>query len=111
MSSAHELKPLIESAFERRAELTSAEIEGSTRPAVESVMAALEAGVLRVAEPVAPGQWQVNQWLKKAVLLYFRVNDMRVLPVSTRPSFASWVPAWCPVRWSGAVPIWDAMSC
>ena len=92
MSSAHELKPLIESAFERRAELTSAEIEGSTRPAVESVMAALEAGVLRVAEPVAPGQWQVNQWLKKAVLLYFRVNDMQLIDAEPAP-FWDKVPA------------------
>lgn len=85
MSPVDELKPLIESAFDRRAELTSAEIEGSTRPAVESVMAGLETGELRVAEPVAPGQWQVNQWLKKAVLLYFRVNEMELIEADPAP--------------------------
>ena len=55
-------------------------------------MAALEAGVLRVAEPVAPGQWQVNQWLKKAVLLYFRVNDMQLIDAEPAP-FWDKVPA------------------
>jgi 2,3,4,5-tetrahydropyridine-2-carboxylate N-succinyltransferase len=84
VSQAAELRPLIESAFERRAELTPAEIEGSTRPAVESVLSALEAGEVRVAEPLAPGRWQVNEWLKKAVLLYFRVNPMEVM--ESRPA-------------------------
>ena len=92
MSPVEELKPLIESAFDRRAELTSAEIEGSTRPAVESVMAGLEAGSLRVAEPTSPGQWQVNQWLKKAVLLYFRVNEMQLIDAEPAP-FWDKVPA------------------
>ncbi|MBD8527151.1 2,3,4,5-tetrahydropyridine-2,6-dicarboxylate N-succinyltransferase [Pseudoxanthomonas sp. CAU 1598] len=92
MSPTDELKPLIESAFDRRAELTSAEIEGSTRPAVETVMALLEAGQLRVAEPLAAGQWQVNQWLKKAVLLYFRVNDMELIDADPAP-FWDKVPA------------------
>lgn len=82
MNQAAELRPLVESAFERRAELTAAEIEGSTRPAVETVLTALESGALRVAEPTADGQWQVNEWLKKAVLLYFRVNPMEVMEAS-----------------------------
>ncbi len=82
VNQAAELRPLVESAFERRAELTAAEIEGSTRPAVETVLTALESGALRVAEPTADGQWQVNEWLKKAVLLYFRVNPMEVMEAS-----------------------------
>lgn len=79
VNQAAELRPLIESAFARRAELTVAEIEGSTRQTVETVLDALESGQLRVAEPTAAGQWQVNEWLKKAVLLYFRVNSMEVM--------------------------------
>ena len=81
---ADELRFTIESAFERRAALTAAEIEGSTRPAVERAIDGLESGRLRVAEPDGRGGWQVNEWLKKAVLLYFRVNDMAV--VESRPA-------------------------
>jgi len=73
-----QLQAIIEDAFERRAALSAAEIDGSTRPAVEEVIALLESGKVRVAEPVKGG-WQVNQWLKKAVLLYFRVNDMQLV--------------------------------
>lgn len=72
------LQAIIEGAFDRRATLSAAEIDGSTRPAVEEVIALLESGKVRVAEPVKGG-WQVNQWLKKAVLLYFRVNDMQLV--------------------------------
>lgn len=71
-----ELKFGIESAFERRATLTLHELEGSTRPLVNRVIDGLESGEFRVAEPDGHGGWKVNEWLKKAVLLYFRVNDM-----------------------------------
>ena len=81
----HSLQIQIESAFERRASLTPAEIDGSTRPAVERVVAALESGELRVAEPDASGAWKVNEWLKKAVLLYFRCNDLRVMDADPAP--------------------------
>jgi 2,3,4,5-tetrahydropyridine-2-carboxylate N-succinyltransferase len=74
-----ELKFMIDSAFERRAMLTLDEIEGSTRPTVERVISGLETGEFRVAEPDGEGGWTVNEWLKKAVLLYFRVNDMQVV--------------------------------
>lgn len=77
-SRTDDLRVQIESAFDRSAELTATEIKESTRPAVEQVMTALETGALRVAEPTA-GQWQVNQWVKKAVLLYFRVSEMQVM--------------------------------
>lgn len=74
-----ELKFMVDSAFERRAMLTLDEIEGSTRPTVERVISGLESGEFRVAEPDGKGGWTVNEWLKKAVLLYFRVNDMQVV--------------------------------
>ncbi len=79
-----ELKFGIESAFERRATLTLHELEGSTRPLVNRVIDGLESGEFRVAEPDGQGGWKVNEWLKKAVLLYFRVNDMAV--VDARPA-------------------------
>lgn len=79
-----ELKFGIESAFERRATLTPHELEGSTRPLVNRVIDGLESGEFRVAEPDGQGGWKVNEWLKKAVLLYFRVNDMAV--VDARPA-------------------------
>ena len=69
----------IESAWERRAMLTPEEIEGATRPAVERAIEGLEKGRLRVAEPDGKGGWQVNEWLKKAVLLYFRTQEMELV--------------------------------
>ena len=91
-TKTEELKSTIESAFERRAELTSIEIEGSTRTAVELAIEGLESGKLRVAEPDGKGGWKVNEWLKKAVLLYFRVNEMELVEAYPAP-FWDKVPA------------------
>ncbi len=82
---ADELKFMIDSAWERRASLTPAEMDGSTRPAVERVIDGLETGEFRVAEPDGKGGWTVNEWLKKAVLLYFRTQDMQVIPSQPAP--------------------------
>ena len=87
-----DLKFMIDSAFERRATLTPDEIDGSTRPAVERVITGLENGEFRVAEPDGEGGWRVNAWLKKAVLLYFRVNEMRLVEAQPAP-FWDKVPA------------------
>lgn len=94
--SAAELQPIIESAFERRADLSLDEIDGSLRGDVDAVIAALERGDVRVAEPDGAGGWRVNAWLKKAVLLYFRCNDMQVM--DGQPS-----PYWdkVPLRFAG----------
>jgi len=81
------LRAIIEDAFERRASLTVAEIEGSTRTTVEQAIALLESGQARVAEPDGKGGWQVNEWLKKAVLLYFRCNDMQLMQGAPGPYF------------------------
>ena len=93
--ATEQLQAIIEDAFERRATLSAAEIEGSTRPAVEEAIALLESGKARVAAPAGKG-WEVNQWLKKAVLLYFRVNDMQL--VESYPA-----PFWdkVPLRFEG----------
>ncbi|TNJ34269.1 2,3,4,5-tetrahydropyridine-2,6-dicarboxylate N-succinyltransferase [Arenimonas terrae] len=93
--NTEQLQAIIEDAFERRATLSVAEIDGSTRPAVEEAIELLESGKARVATPSAKG-WETQQWLKKAVLLYFRVNDMQL--VESYPA-----PYWdkVPLRFEG----------
>jgi len=68
------LQAAIEAAFESRAKITPQNASDEVRTAVESVLGLLDAGTLRVAEKIA-GKWQVKQWLKKAVLLSFRIAD------------------------------------
>ncbi len=72
------LQHSIEQAWEARDEV-SPTTHGEVREAVEAALEELDAGRLRVAEKTAGG-WQVNQWLKKAVLLSFRLNDMTAIP-------------------------------
>ena len=71
-----DLPALISSAFERRAELSPKNAPAEVRDAVERAILMLDRGEARVAEK-RDGTWQVNQWLKKAVLLSFRLNDNR----------------------------------
>ena len=71
------MQETIEAAWERRDSLTSADSE--VRDAVERSLSLLDDGTARVAEPDGSGGWRVNQWLKKAVLLSFRLNDNRVM--------------------------------
>jgi 2,3,4,5-tetrahydropyridine-2-carboxylate N-succinyltransferase len=73
-----ELEVIIDAAFERRGEVSSATADNATRDAVRRVIDALDAGRLRVAEK-RDGEWIVHQWIKKAVLLSFRLADSRVL--------------------------------
>jgi 2,3,4,5-tetrahydropyridine-2,6-dicarboxylate N-succinyltransferase len=73
------MESLINDAFERRSDLTQSEIETHLRPALGQVLDLLESGEQRVAQPDGKGGWTVNQWLKKAVLLYFRINGNRVV--------------------------------
>jgi 2,3,4,5-tetrahydropyridine-2-carboxylate N-succinyltransferase len=72
------LSETIERGWERRSELKPDRSEPELRAAVEECLAGLDAGKLRVAEP-RDGKWVVNQWLKQAVLLSFRLNDNRVV--------------------------------
>ncbi len=72
------LEAAIEAAWEARDTL-GLSTKGETREAVEAVLEALDSGRLRVAERRADGQWHVNQWAKKAVLLSFRLNDMGLI--------------------------------
>ena len=69
-----ELQPTIETAFDNRANITPANAEPRLREAVNEALAQLDAGKLRVAEKVG-GEWVTHQWVKKAVLLSFRIDE------------------------------------
>jgi 2,3,4,5-tetrahydropyridine-2-carboxylate N-succinyltransferase len=77
MSTA-ELQSVIDRAWEQRATLDASNV-AALRGAVEHVIADLNAGRLRVAEREAVGRWSVNQWVKKAVLLSFRLTDNQLM--------------------------------
>jgi 2,3,4,5-tetrahydropyridine-2-carboxylate N-succinyltransferase len=77
--SNDKLAKIIDDAFENR-DTIGPKNKGAVRKAVESALDLLDRGEARVAERATDGRWQVNQWLKKAVLLSFRLNDMRVIP-------------------------------
>ncbi len=74
----NELQSVIEDSYARQESLSEADIAAEVRPAVERVLSALESGSMRVAEP-ADGDWRVNEWLKKAVLLHFRITDAHIM--------------------------------
>ncbi len=69
-----DIKAIIEQAFERRAQITPRNVETHVKDATLEAIALLDAGKARVAEK-RDGNWTVNEWLKKAVLLYFRIED------------------------------------
>jgi 2,3,4,5-tetrahydropyridine-2-carboxylate N-succinyltransferase len=71
--SYNDLQAIIETAFEQRATLTPQTTSPETGNAVETAIELLDAGTLRVAEPNPEGGWRVHEWLKKAVLLSFRI--------------------------------------
>lgn len=71
------LKQTIEAAFEKRDQISTG-TKGEIRDAVETTLDLLDTGKARVAEKIN-GEWQVNQWLKMAVLLSFRLNDMGII--------------------------------
>src|SRR5438477_8175331 len=74
-----ELAETIDAAFAKANEVGPS-TKGALRDAVEAALDLLDRGAARVAEKQADGSWNVNQWLKKAVLLSFRLNDMSVIP-------------------------------
>ncbi len=94
----HPLRPIIEALWERRDQIGAA-TEGEPRAAVEQALALLDSGEARVAEPTSAG-WRVNEWLKMAVLLSFRLQDSSLMPG------AGGAPVWdkLPLKFAG----WDA---
>ena len=87
----HALETIINAAFEDRANITP-KTRGEVRDAVETALHMLDTGTRRVAEKIpgkiGPESWKVNQWLKKAVLLSFRLNDMEM--IAGGPGGSSW---------------------
>jgi 2,3,4,5-tetrahydropyridine-2-carboxylate N-succinyltransferase len=82
-----DLARTIDAAWEDRANV-SPSTTGAVREAVEHALNLLDSGKARVAERAASGEWQVHQWLKKAVLLSFRLNDMAI--IKGGPGNATW---------------------
>jgi len=92
------LETTINQAFENRADISPSSVSAEIREAVNESLQLLDSGQRRVAEKV-DGQWVVNQWLKKAVLLSFRINDNRVMDGGetrffdkVEPKFGSYSP-------------------
>lgn len=73
-----DLQQIIEEAFEHRADITPHNVQTPLKDAVTEAINLLDSGQARVAEPV-DGGWQVNEWLKKAVLLSFRIEDNQII--------------------------------
>lgn len=78
LNQPDKLKTAIETAWNRRAELGPATAGSKLRGQIDACLQGLESGELRVAEPGAHG-WVVNQWLKQAILLHFRMTPNRVM--------------------------------
>jgi 2,3,4,5-tetrahydropyridine-2-carboxylate N-succinyltransferase len=84
---------VIEQAWDNRANLSSGDISTEIRNAVSAVIDGLNSGRIRVAERRSVGQWEVNQWVKKAVLLSFRLEDNKVMPAGGFTQFYDKVPS------------------
>ena len=82
-----DLRHIIESAWEDRAGISPGRAAAPLRAAVDAALDALESGANRVAEPDGSGGWRVNEWLKKAVLLSFRIRPISVMAAAPAPYF------------------------
>ena len=90
------LEALIDDAWERRSEISPSTVEPPLSAALDQIVQALNTGRLRVAEKQGD-VWTTHQWLKKAVLLYFRTHDNRVMPATGQDAWYDKVP----LRFSG----------
>ena len=82
-----QLQAFIDEAFERRSEFNPGNAPADVVSAVETAIGLLDSGAARVAEPLDDGSWQVNQWLKKAVLLSFALRDNQMSGDATARAF------------------------
>ena len=90
-TSTASLESVIDAAFERRSEISPANLEPSLAEALGEIIAGLNSGRLRVAEK-RDDTWVTHQWIKKAVLLYFRTHDNQVVPATGRDVWFDKVP-------------------
>ena len=88
-----DLEATINAAWEARADISPGSAGDDVKHAVNSAIAMLDSGEARVAEPQGVGQWQVNEWLKKAVLLSFRLRDNEIMPAGGFTQFYDKVPS------------------
>ena len=93
--TTHVLESLIYYAFERRTEITPSQVPKDLSEALSEILDGLNQGRLRVAEKI-DGAWVTHQWLKKAVLLYFRAHDNRVIDAGATSYFDK-----VPMRFAG----------
>jgi 2,3,4,5-tetrahydropyridine-2,6-dicarboxylate N-succinyltransferase len=114
-----QLSNIIDAAWDARDDISSA-TQGEVRDAVQAALNGLDDGSFRVAEKLG-GEWLVNQWLKKAVLLSFRLNDNVVVdggasgapansPDGARTGSARQAFASSPARWHATAAISQRMS-
>ncbi|ATX66938.1 2,3,4,5-tetrahydropyridine-2,6-dicarboxylate N-succinyltransferase [Roseinatronobacter bogoriensis] len=106
MTDTAALETAIEAAWDMRDTITPS-TTGATRDAIEATLDALDSGALRVAERRESGEWHVNQWAKKAVLLGFRIKDME--PHEGGPQGSGWwdkvdskFKGWDAAQWKAA---------
>jgi len=83
----------IEQAWENRANLSPQAVSADIRQAVNAVLEGLNSGTIRVAERQSVGKWEVNQWVKKAVLLSFRLEDNKPMAAGGYTQFYDKVPS------------------
>jgi 2,3,4,5-tetrahydropyridine-2-carboxylate N-succinyltransferase len=84
---------IIDQAWENRANLSPEAVSGEIRNAVNAVLEGLNTGSIRVAERRSVGKWEVNQWVKKAVLLSFRLEDNKPMGAGGYTQFYDKVPS------------------
>lgn len=106
MTDTAKLEAAIEAAWDARDTITPS-TTGAMREAIETTLDALDSGALRVAERSDAGDWHVNQWAKKAVLLGFRIKDME--PHDGGPQGSGWwdkvdskFKGWSAAQWKAA---------
>ncbi|MHC5306169.1 2,3,4,5-tetrahydropyridine-2,6-dicarboxylate N-succinyltransferase [Bartonella sp. LJL80] len=87
MTNLSQLETIIEKAFDERDAIDTT-TKGEVREAIDHALDLLDKGEARVAERQSDGNWKVNQWLKKAVLLSFRINPMGL--ISGGPNGSGW---------------------
>jgi 2,3,4,5-tetrahydropyridine-2,6-dicarboxylate N-succinyltransferase len=87
------IQNIIEQAWENRANLSPQAVSVEIRQAVNAVLEGLNSGTIRVAERQSVGKWEVNQWVKKAVLLSFRLEDNKPMAAGGYTQFYDKVPS------------------